>query len=130
MISRSVNRKCNQLSTMQHQTKCVYIREVCTHHKCVHCLSFEVAHTTYHMLRCVLTLDSTHLFIRDCVTKVAQMFGDITLATQELAREFQQHLTARLKMMKDYVRTYFIDTMNTNTHTFHSIICTYTCRHT
>ena len=44
----------NLLSTnsMQHQMKCVYMRELCTHHECVHCFSFEVAHTTCHMYVC------------------------------------------------------------------------------
>ena len=38
---------------MQHQMKGVYIRKVCTHHECVHCFSFEVAHATYHILLCM-----------------------------------------------------------------------------
>ena len=50
MISRRANIGNNKLSTMQHQMKCAYIREVCTHHKFVHCSSFEVAHATYHII--------------------------------------------------------------------------------
>ena len=51
----------NQLSTMQHQLmKCAYIKEVCTHHECVQCFSFEVGHATYHIYVCAVTQLQVH----------------------------------------------------------------------
>ena len=67
---------------MQHQMKCVYIREVCTHHECVHCSSFEVAHATYHIHTYIHTYIHTNSMLhsgKKCTIEISRFHAQMNI---------------------------------------------------
>ena len=103
---------------MQHRMKCSHIREVCTHHECVHCFSFEVTHATYHMYECRMYVYICTYIFEPCFSYGAGLDLGLWLSL-DLMNSSSASLIIYIHHMRRNNRRIWID----NTHTY--IWCIY-----